>query len=620
MQKHERVVYPRSGVPDGVQRRGTAMQPDREPGQLLALTRFCAAAATSEELLKSVLPMLREIAGATSALVVAKSADGQVVSGFDGSTLSIDGVDFPEDLTTLTDFAVPDPWSAVGVGSAVAQRLPGHTGVLVMTWPAGDTTNDPGLDTAVAVVDGALARLDAEARLADLVLRVDSAQHLAGMGDYDWHIPTDTNRWSDQLYRIYGYEPQTFNATYERFLANIHPDDRERIQGVHQQAYATGDPYQMIERIVRPDGEIRYLSSNGEVIMDADGNPVRMRGTCIDITERILAEQEMERSADRFRGLVESSPDAILVLDSGSNILQANGKAAEMLGGDPVGHALDEALPPEGREGGQGIEARTFDGRPLVLDVITAELSESDHEARSAVFLQDAAPRLEREAMATRLGESHQRRRQALEINDNVVQGLTSAVYSLEQEDVTRASSYIERTLVAARNMMDDLLEPSGEELHPGDLIRSSAANLNEATPRYEPTPEAPGAARSAHRVLIVDDAEDIRMLLRMKLGKHDNLDVVGEAVDGVDAIDQARELQPHLVLLDMAMPRMDGLQALPLIREAVPDVRVIVLSGFNQGTLEQEALAAGADRYIVKGGSMRELIEIIEKVLLPAS
>jgi DNA-binding NarL/FixJ family response regulator len=77
-----------------------------------------------------------------------------------------------------------------------------------------------------------------------------------------------------------------------------------------------------------------------------------------------------------------------------------------------------------------------------------------------------------------------------------------------------------------------------------------------------------------------------------------------------------ARRLQPHIVLLDMAMPRMDGLQALPLIREAAPGVRVIVLSGFNQGTLEREALAAGADRYIVKGGSMRDLVDEIEKVL----
>jgi DNA-binding NarL/FixJ family response regulator len=165
--------------------------------------------------------------------------------------------------------------------------------------------------------------------------------------------------------------------------------------------------------------------------------------------------------------------------------------------------------------------------------------------------------------------------------------------------------------------MMDDLLEPSGEQLHPGDLVRSAAAHLDEVAPRTDPSSDPGDPSKpTARRILIVDDAEDIRMLLRMKLARHDMLDVVGEAVDGMDAVDQARELQPHLVLLDMAMPRMDGLQALPLIRAAVPDVRVIVLSGFNQGTLEQEALAAGADRYIVKGGSMRELLEIIETVL----
>ncbi|HEY0903693.1 MAG TPA: response regulator, partial [Marmoricola sp.] len=471
------------------------------------------------------------------------------------------------------------------------------------------------LDAALSVVTGALARLDAEERLADLTQRVDKAQQLAGMGDYDWHIPTDTNRWSDQLYRIYGYEPQSFNATYEKFLSNIHPDDRSRIQELHQRAYATGEPYQMIERIVRPDGEVRYLSSNGEVIIGSDGVPVRMRGTCIDVTERILAEQETERAAEHFRGLVESSPDAILVLDSTSTILQANGRAVDLLEADPVGHSLDEILPPVTGSGGQGVEAKTLRGNPVVLDLIAAELAESTHEGRTAVFLQDASARLEREAMATRLGESHQRRRQALEINDNVVQGLASALYALEHEDLPHAESAISRTLAAARNMMDDLLAPSGEELHPGDLVRSAPAHLD--TVRVQPGAVAgPETSPSAHRVLIVDDADDIRMLLRLKLGREEHLDVVGEAADGYEAVDRARELQPHLVLLDMAMPRMDGLQALPLIREAVPDVRVIVLSGFNQRTLEQEALAAGADRYVVKGGSMRDLIALIGVVL----
>jgi PAS domain S-box-containing protein len=139
----------------------------------------------------------------------------------------------------------------------------------------------------------------AEDALRDLQARVDNAQQLANMGDYDWEIASDTNTWSDQLFRIYGYEPGEFAPTYERFLSMIHPEDQERIKAIHQDAYATGEPYEMIERIVRPDGEVRFLSSNGQVVTDDNGNPLRMRGTCIDITERVQAEREREAHAAR---------------------------------------------------------------------------------------------------------------------------------------------------------------------------------------------------------------------------------------------------------------------------------------------------------------------------------
>jgi len=209
--------------------------------------------------------------------------------------------------------------------------------------------------------------------------RVDNAQQLAGMGDYDWHIPTDTNRWSDQLYRIYGHEPQSFNASYEKFLELIHPDDRTRISAIHQSAYATGEPYQMIERIVRPDGEVRYLSSNGQVLFDATGSPVRMRGTCIDITDRVLAETEREKAA-------------------------------------------------------------------------------------------------------VRVGELHERRRHASEINDNVVQGLTAAIYAIELEDTERARQYLQRTLDSAQALMSGLGGgEAGQEILDSDLLRTSAAELSPA-------------------------------------------------------------------------------------------------------------------------------------------
>ena len=122
-------------------------------------------------------------------------------------------------------------------------------------------------------------------------------------------------------------------------------------------------------------------------------------------------------------------------------------------------------------------------------------------------------------------------------------------------------------------------------------------------------------APPAPQRVLVVDDAEDLRALLHIKLDRCDGFEVVGEAEDGVDAVEQATRLQPDLVLLDVAMPRMDGLEALPLIRQAVPGVRVVVLSGFNEETMAENALAAGAERYVVKGAPLRELVELLESL-----
>lgn len=123
-----------------------------------------------------------------------------------------------------------------------------------------------------------------------------------------------------------------------------------------------------------------------------------------------------------------------------------------------------------------------------------------------------------------------------------------------------------------------------------------------------------------SHSVLLVDDAEDLRMLLRLAMKRHTGLTVVGEAADGVEAVQRASELQPDLVMLDLAMPRMDGLEALPLIRAAVPDVRVIVLSGFSHAALADKAIEAGADHYVVKGGSTRALLELVEALLEPVT
>lgn len=461
---------------------------------LINQLRDGASAVDADQLVIDSLPALLELSGATSAIAARSFGDLAVVAQA-GPPLSWadESAHLLADLDTTTCPTVPDAWAEQGFEGVLVHRLPGRIGALVLAWTSGATPTDPRADTgtqlALGLLDASLARLHAEDELVDLSTRVDNAQQLAQMGDYDWHIPTDTNRWSDELYRIYGHEPQSFNASYERFLSHIHPDDRDRIMEIHQQAYATGEPYQMIERIMRPNGDVRYLSSNGQVVMGQEGTPVRMRGTCVDITDRVAAEEERVQNSTRFRSLVEFSPDAILVVDTDGVILQANRRASELLGGDPLGHSIDEILPGSGLRSGPPTESTTatdlltagLDGRTLRMDVATARLSDLEDDGLLAIFLQDAMTRLASEELAVHLHEAQLRRRQALEINDNIVQGLTAALYAIELEDTERCATYLQRTLSSARGMIDDLVTPlPGEEMLPQDLVRATASSLNE--------------------------------------------------------------------------------------------------------------------------------------------
>ena len=110
-------------------------------------------------------------------------------------------------------------------------------------------------------------------------------------------------------------------------------------------------------------------------------------------------------------------------------------------------------------------------------------------------------------------------------------------------------------------------------------------------------------------RVLVVDDAANLRELLTVLLDVEDDFEVVGTAADGVQALEKAQSLNPDIVLLDLAMPVMDGLQALPGLRQRLPDARIVIFSGFEHEALAREALAAGADAYIEKGTSVMQLV-----------
>ncbi len=111
-------------------------------------------------------------------------------------------------------------------------------------------------------------------------------------------------------------------------------------------------------------------------------------------------------------------------------------------------------------------------------------------------------------------------------------------------------------------------------------------------------------------RVLIADDRLWARAGLRALLATRRDIEVVGEAADGRVALALVEKLQPDVVLLDVRMPVLDGLEATRLIKARWPGIRVVVLTMYV--AYRSEALAAGADRFLVKGGPSKELFEAI--------
>jgi len=113
-------------------------------------------------------------------------------------------------------------------------------------------------------------------------------------------------------------------------------------------------------------------------------------------------------------------------------------------------------------------------------------------------------------------------------------------------------------------------------------------------------------------RVVIVDDHKMFRDGLRVLINAEPGMTVVGEAVDGKEAVEMARRLSPDVVVMDISMPGMNGIEAMRHLIQGDPKVKVIMLSMYSSGPLVQSVLAAGASGYVLKGSDFSELATAI--------
>jgi PAS domain S-box-containing protein len=198
---------------------------------------------------------------------------------------------------------------------------------------------------------------------------------MARIGHWDLDLETLDVVWSEEIFRIFGLPPKR-GMKLADLVPIIHEDDRERCREHYAQAVAGLRPYDIEYRIVRPNGEIRYIHSRGSIQRDETGKPVKMLGTGQDITERVQAEMALRESEQRFRQVTESIGEVFWLTDLVKNQVIYVSPAYEKIWGRSCAELYQsprtwmDAIHPEDRESVRETALTTTGGYDLIYRIL----------------------------------------------------------------------------------------------------------------------------------------------------------------------------------------------------------------------------------------------------------
>jgi two-component system CheB/CheR fusion protein len=296
-------------------------------------------------------------------------------------------------------------------------------------------------------------RKRAEEDLRESESRSSLAQEAGGVGVFDWDVATGRSHWTAVHEAIYGLPPGTFPGTHRAWLERIHPDDRgpatQHLKAFFDERRRVS---QMEYRIVRPGGEVRWVHNRGVATYDAGGNPLRVIGTTIDVTDRRRAEEAVRESEVRLRAIVHTAVDAIVTIDESGVIETVNpatekmfgygqaellGRNINMLMPEPYRGEHDEYLAAYLRTGrpkiigiGREVLGLRKDGSVFPLDLSVSEFSVGGRRMFTGI-MHDISNRrrLEREVLEA---STNEQRRIGHELHDGLCQQLTGIAFSTE--------------------------------------------------------------------------------------------------------------------------------------------------------------------------------------------
>jgi PAS domain S-box-containing protein len=502
----------------------------------------------------------------------------------------------------------------------------------------------------------------AEERLRASEERLRRAQEIAHLGSWELDLTLNRLSWSDEVYRIFGLQPQEFDATYEAFLAAVHPDDRAAVDAAYSSSLREGrDSYEIEHRVVnRSTREIRFVHEKCEHVRDGTGRIVRSIGMVHDITERRMAEESL-READRrkneflavlsheLRNPLAPIRNSLFILEraapGGDQARRAQAVINRQTG--QLARLVDDLLDvtritrnkiqlQRQRLDLNEVVQRTIEDQRSLFEASEVHLNLNPAPGRVLVngdwnrlaqvvgnLLQNACKFTSRGGRVSASVLAEPASGQAvIRIADTGV-GIAPEMLARLFQPFMQADATLDRSkggLGLGLALVKGLIELHGgtvsaysDGLGKGaEFVVRMPLDRAEATEAKRPATDRQPSRR---RVLIIEDNVDAADSLRdvLEFGEHE----VEVAYSGPEGIAKARTFRPEIVLCDIGLPGMDGYEVARAFRAeaALRGASLVALSGYALPEDLQRASEAGFGRHLAKPPSLEKLEEILAEV-----
>ncbi len=541
-------------------------------------------------------------------------------------------------------------------------------------------------DKSIKNIDGSISKIEifyditerkmAEKALAESERNLKLSQQMAQLGSWEFYPDDMTVKWSDQVFRLLGYEPGEIEADAENYMNHIHADDKEYVDKILAETILNKKSFSYEYRLVKKDGSICYVEASGKSYCDQKGNITKMAGFVQDISKRKQATSELQTAkekaevANRAKStfLANMSHELrtplnavlgfaqVMAMDDSLTDKHLYNLRGIKRGGDYLLTLINDILDLA------KIEAGRFELFPVAWNTKAFfwELGEMFriraeqknilfcHESLNALprvlycdekrlrqitinLLSNAVKFTDRGKVTLRTGLEENRL--VVEVADTGT-GISPALLNTIFESFRQSGNSLQKLqgtglgLSITRKLAETMGGEVSAQSTPGAgstfravIPAETVSTLAEARQQQEEDMPAVIAYRSSRgegalQVLIVDDVADNREVLHLLL------EPLGfatqQAENGRQCLEIARSWRPDVILLDLRMPEMGGretarrLHEIPLLRET--PVIAVTASAFVEGC--ETALAAGCDACLTKPIRFTELLDIMHKLL----